>query len=177
MDQNPLYDEVILDDGELYAKDRWLTMPQIYADDRCIHGFFGQYRWLSNFRRAAVKLDGLTYPAVENAYQAAKFPGDIRAAFTTCTARDAIKLARSLEDKLSDTDGWNLRKMEIMESLLIQKFDPGLNPELSALLQATGERHLEETNWWGDVFWGVTLDGTGENHLGKLLLGVRQRLR
>jgi predicted NAD-dependent protein-ADP-ribosyltransferase YbiA (DUF1768 family) len=37
---------------------------------------------------------------------------------------------------------------------------------------------MEETNWWGDKFWGVhrtslSEQGVGENNLGKLLMDIR----
>lgn len=37
-----------------------------------IEGFFNEYRFLSNFWPAVVELDGIRYPTVEHAYQAAK---------------------------------------------------------------------------------------------------------
>ena len=49
------------------------------------------------------------------------------------------------------------------------------NPELGKKLLATGDRYLEETNWWGDRLWGV-YQGEGENLLGKILMETRARL-
>jgi len=37
-----------------------------------VRAFVGQYAFLSNFYRAPVMLDGVGYPTVEHAYQAAK---------------------------------------------------------------------------------------------------------
>lgn len=37
-----------------------------------IRGFTGQWRWLSNFWPAEVRLDGVPHATVEHAYQAAK---------------------------------------------------------------------------------------------------------
>jgi predicted NAD-dependent protein-ADP-ribosyltransferase YbiA (DUF1768 family) len=34
---------------------------------------------------------------------------------------------------------------------------------------------LIEGNWWGDTYWGVC-NGVGENHLGKLLMKIRDYL-
>ena len=48
-------------------------------------------------------------------------------------------------------------------------------PELAAKLLASGDRLLEETNWWGDEMWGV-YKGNGQNLLGKILMEVRARL-
>ena len=43
------------------------------------------------------------------------------------------------------------------------------------LLLATGDAKIVEGNTWGDVFWGVC-NGVGENHLGEILMKVRQDL-
>jgi predicted NAD-dependent protein-ADP-ribosyltransferase YbiA (DUF1768 family) len=50
------------------------------------------------------------------------------------------------------------------------------DPVLRSKLLATDDAYLEETNGWFDRFWGVCL-GTGHNHLGKILMKVRQRIR
>ena len=39
----------------------------------------------------------------------------------------------------------------------------------------TEDAELVEDNWWGDKFWGVC-NGEGENHLGKLLMKIRDEL-
>ena len=69
-----------------------------------------------------------------------------------------------------------------MKSLLIQKFDRDLNPENYQKLMMTGDKYLEETNYWNDIFWGVAKkdlneQGVGENNLGKLLMEIRSDLR
>ncbi len=47
---------------------------------------------------------------------------------------------------------------------------------LAEKLLATGDDELVEHNTWDDSFWG-TCNGEGENHLGKILMKVRQELR
>lgn len=42
------------------------------------------------------------------------------------------------------------------------------------LLMATGNKYLEERNWWGDLYWGRDKEGNGENMLGKLLMEIRE---
>jgi predicted NAD-dependent protein-ADP-ribosyltransferase YbiA (DUF1768 family) len=41
-------------------------------DENKIQGFFGEYRWLSNFWPVKIHFEEKTYPSVEHAYQAAK---------------------------------------------------------------------------------------------------------
>ena len=51
------------------------------------------------------------------------------------------------------------------------------NQVLAALLVRTHPNSLIKGNHWGDVFWGVDLStGLGENHLGKILMTVRDQL-
>jgi len=61
-----------------------------------------------------------------------------------------------------------------MFDLLCQKFYN--DPRLKELLRATGDAELVEGNWWGDTFFGVC-KGTGENHLGKMLMQVREQIQ
>lgn len=49
-------------------------------------------------------------------------------------------------------------------------------PELKEMLLATGDEELVEGNYWHDTIWGVC-DGVGENHLGKMLMEIREDLR
>lgn len=50
------------------------------------------------------------------------------------------------------------------------------NEDLKEKLLATGNDILEEGNTWGDKVWG-TVNGVGENKLGKILMKVREELR
>jgi predicted NAD-dependent protein-ADP-ribosyltransferase YbiA (DUF1768 family) len=50
------------------------------------------------------------------------------------------------------------------------------NPRLQRMLLDTSDAELVEGNWWGDRFWG-TFRGAGRNHLGKILMRVRDELR
>jgi predicted NAD-dependent protein-ADP-ribosyltransferase YbiA (DUF1768 family) len=49
-------------------------------------------------------------------------------------------------------------------------------PYLAAKLIETGTATLVEGNHWGDTFWGVDHEQGGENHLGKILMAVREAL-
>lgn len=137
-----------------------------------IHGFFGDHRWLSNFWPARVTMDWEEYPTVEHAYQAAKtFDRNVRLAIQNAqTAGQAKRLSPT--GKLLRPD-WEHVRVQIMDDLLRQKFS---NPELAQKLVSTGECTIEETNAWGDIFWGVC-NGKGENTLGKLLMEIRSDLK
>lgn len=140
-------------------------------DSENIKGFFGEYRWLSNFEPCLVEYEGYVYQSSEAAYQAAKC-NDIldRKLFVGITAAESKKLGR----KISIREFWDDIKLEVMETILTSKFNK--NAYLRKQLIATGEKYLEETNWWNDRFWGVC-KGIGENNLGKILMKIRNDLK
>ena len=134
--------------------------------------FTGIHRFLSNFYPSVIEYNGQYYPTVEHAYQAAKVldgvaQAQIRAA---STPRDARRLGRAYAAR----PDWDQIRAAVMEDLVRLKFTQ--NESLAQQLLATGDAHLEEGNWWGDTFWG-TVDGFGENILGKILMKVRDELR
>ena len=132
-----------------------------------IAGFRGEYRFLSNFWPCQVNLDGVRYPSVEAAFQAAKtLDADLRVQFTSGNAAEAKAKGRTLKLR----GDWETVKLEVMEDLLAQKFAP--RTRLARLLADTGTRQLIEANTWGDTFFGVC-NGKGTNHLGRLLMELR----
>ena len=147
-----------------------------------IKGFFGPYRFLSNFWPAKVFLDGDEFPSVENAYQSAKYNKDQRVYFKTCSSEEAVDFVVANPIGRYSLKEWTGMKLEIMKKLLIQKFDKTLNSENYQKLLETGTKHLEEVNYWGDTFWGVhktdsSEPGVGENNLGRLLMEIRESLK
>jgi len=64
-------------------------------------------------------------------------------------------------------------KLSFMEYGLRQKFAPGTS--WFKKLMETGDEEIIEFNNWGDRYWGVDVrDDKGENHLGKLLMKIRE---
>ncbi len=136
-----------------------------------ISGFNGEWRFLSNFYQTPVLFDGVIYPSVENAYQAAKtLDGEIRNKFLTISSKEAKLLGK----KLIVRSEWDRIKLQIMNDLVLDKFKR--NDYLTWKLKNTGELYIEETNWWGDKFWGVC-KGEGENNLGKIIMNIRNNLK
>lgn len=136
-----------------------------------VYGFRGNHSFLSNFEPAPVVFEGYEYPTVEHAYQAAKFPiGHARTAIAgMLTPGQAKRAGRKLGPIRDD---WEDIKVDVMERLLRQKFQI---PELREQLLAPEGFYLEETNTWGDTFWGVC-NGKGKNILGLLLMKIREEL-
>ncbi|MDO4781099.1 MAG: NADAR family protein [Candidatus Saccharibacteria bacterium] len=169
---NPLYSEV-----SDWKPGGWRERPEIIQNETMIKGFFGDYRWLSSFGQAHLELDGAQYPNVEVAYQAAKWRPEDRQVFQGMTGEQAITYNRQHVPDRFTADEWDRVKLSVMMQLVGQKFCPVNNPENAGRLLATGDRYLEETNWWGDTFWGKNLRGEGENNLGEILMSVRRTLR
>jgi ribA/ribD-fused uncharacterized protein len=142
----------------------------VVHDERRIAGFVGEYRWLSNYAPCPVTYEGRAYGSSEAAYHASKYPETERDEFTKLDPDASKKLSRK---KGVDQKWWDARKERVMAEIVWAKFSQ--NPDLAEKLLATGNRKLEELNWWGDQYWG-TVKGEGKNVLGKILMEVRARL-
>ena len=127
-----------------------------------IGSFSGPYRFLSNFY---IEPDGTH---VEGEYQASKALNPIDADFLRRTNHAK---AKKVGQKIPMRPGWEEHKLDIMFRLVQKKFDD--HRSLAEMLLDTGDAILEEGNWWNDTFWGVC-NGVGHNHLGKILMRVRE---
>jgi ribA/ribD-fused uncharacterized protein len=160
--------------GEKYKKGDWKRVA-VHTETE-IKGFFGDYRFLSNFWDANVYLDGVLYKSVELAYQAAKWKPEDRAFFQTCSELESIKFNRDNKPNGYTPNQWHQLKRFIMKELVRQKFDYYLNPRNHQLLLMTGDKYLAELNWWRDRYWGVDLNGHGKNRLGEILMLTRYKI-
>lgn len=151
--------------------------PQPVSEPR-IDDFQGAYRFLSNYAPARVTLNGMQFPTVEHAYQAAKTLEPegrerIRAASTP-------GLAKKMGRQLPVRPDWTEVRVAVMRDLVRQKFAG--RPGMQKLLLATGKAELVEGNTWHDNFWGdcrcpLCAKTPGLNWLGRLLMEVREGLR
>lgn len=140
-------------------------------DRKIINRFHGENGFLSNFYLCPIEYDGIIWPSVEHAYQAAKC-ADLydRWKFKTMSAGQAKRMGRKIEIR----PDWEHIKRDIMYNLVWLKFNQ--NPDMAKMLLDTGDALLEEGNTWGDKYWG-TVDGIGQNHLGMILMHIREELR
>ena len=136
-----------------------------------IDRFTGDHDFLSNFHPSPIEVDGILYPTVEHAFQAAKtsIPEEKQALAETATPGSAKHKGRKVQLR-SD---WEEVKVGIMEELVRLKFTT--HGDLRAKLLAMGDAELVEGNNWNDRFWGVCR-GKGQNQLGKILMKVRSEL-
>lgn len=141
-----------------------------------INDFQGQFRFLSNFYPCKVVLDGIIYGSTESAYQAAKTMDPVLR--KEILDAPTFNLAKRLGSRVALRPDWEEVKLGVMEDLLRQKFAPGTG--LRAKLDATSPQKLTEGNYWHDNFWGDCIctkkdscKRAGQNHLGKLLMRIR----
>ena len=138
-----------------------------------INCFRNEYYFLSNFWDAPVTYQGLTYQNAEAAFQAQKCVNpEEKPQFTALRSNEAKRLGRHVTLR----PDWEAVKLPIMEEIVRAKFTQ--NQDMKQQLLATGNLVLEEGNGWHDTFWGVDLKtGAEENHLGRILMLVREELR
>jgi len=129
---------------------------------------------LSNFAMRPIwvdKDDPWVAPSVEHAFQAYKTEDpEFKRRILDEAAPEKAKWWGRRAPLRSD---WEDIKVDVMRSLVRRKFT--MWPDYRRVLLATGKSHLEEGNNWGDQFWG-TVDGRGENMLGKILMEIRSEL-
>jgi hypothetical protein len=136
--------------------------------------FHGDHFFLSNFYPIALTVEGDVYPTLEHAYQALKTfdPAERQTVREAGSPSKAKRLGRRVTLRAD----WEKIKFDLMRDLLRQKF---AHPDLRQLLLDTGAAELIEGNTWGDRVWGCTVSAgqwIGQNHLGKLLMEVRDEI-
>jgi ribA/ribD-fused uncharacterized protein len=142
---------------------------------KIINWFRGDYGFLSNFYPCKIVIGNLTFWSTESAYQALKCTeyADM-VQFCKLGPDEAKYRARELKRAGKCKPNWEDMSLEIMEDLIRVKFS--VHQDLKQKLLDTGDAELIEGNNWGDVFWGQC-NGVGENHLGKILMKIREELR
>ena len=140
-----------------------------------IDRFDGNWKALSNFYPCSIYYKDQQWFSVEHAYQAAKTDNADYKYYIqrASTAKVAKKRGHEIPKEFFKAN-WDEIKVEIMRELVRLKFTTDNN--LAIKLLETGDAVLVEGNWWGDTFWGMC-DGKGKNHLGKILMDVRNELQ
>lgn len=134
-----------------------------------IDTFDGKYDFLSNFYECSINWEGKVYRNSESIYQMYKTLDNVPYDFTQTTGAQAKKIGKTLNIR-SD---WNKIKLDLMYKICQEKFKQ--NPDLAQKLKNTGNSILIEGNYWNDTYWGIC-NGKGQNHLGKILMKIRDEL-
>lgn len=139
---------------------------------KIINKFRDEFGFLSNMAECEVKVGGMVFNSVEQAYQYHKTssPKERDRILKSKTPKDSKLISKRFNHIRSD---WNDIKDELMYKFVKIKFTD--NEEFRQALCMTEGIELVEGNWWGDTYWGVC-DGIGKNKLGKILMRVRDEL-
>lgn len=134
--------------------------------------FQNEFRWLSNFAPVKIVLDGIEFPSIEHAFMSAKSDDKEWKKFCSNPKNNAGVVKR-LGRRITLKDNWD--ELNVMAECVKQKFNQ--EPFRTKLLE-TGTQNIQEGNRWNDKFWGVCLKtNKGENHLGKLIMEIRNCLQ
>jgi ribA/ribD-fused uncharacterized protein len=151
----------------------------------------------SNFYKAPVKYNGKVYPTSEHAYQAAKFdyPGasEVNKRYVEAIRLEPspakiffmgrqkkigglpwrVELSKKIElyKEAKVRPDWERQKLPIMKEIVRAKFTQHLKLQ-DDLLRTKDAVLVEHTS--RDKYWGDGGNGSGANHLGKLLMELRE---
>lgn len=144
-----------------------------------IDKFDGQYAFLSNFYPSTIEPfdDGIRYPTVEHAFQAAKTTNI--AIRKNIASQPTPGKAKYIGRHIKLRPEWREARIDVMRCCLRKKFE---KPELQKKLLATGDEILREGNCWHDNYWGDCYCDKchsiiGLNNLGKLLMEIREEIK
>jgi ribA/ribD-fused uncharacterized protein len=134
------------------------------------------YYEFTNFYQAPIDLDGKTWPTTEHYFQAQKFIGTsyLEVIRNFDRPRQAFDLSRNPTVSRWRRKDWEDIKIDIMRKALLAKFTQ--HKPLRQMLLGTGDNMLVE-HTPHDKFWGNGGDGSGQNHLGMLLMEIRHDLK
>lgn len=170
----------------------WLTRAAATADpssnaDRVVtvgsgvtvvERFEGRWWFLSNFFVSPLTVAGVAYPSAEHAFNAAKTADPAQAEMVRAAPTPGA--AKRIGRQVTLRDEWDSRyRYEAMRATLEAKFSDEM---LRSLLLETGDALLVEGNTHHDQHWGDCScpehrRQPGQNHLGRMLMAERSRLR
>ncbi|MDF1692750.1 MAG: NADAR family protein [Zhongshania sp.] len=129
---------------------------------------------LASYAKRGFELDGCEWPSVEHYYQAMKFDDAAYRELIRLAAHpaDAAKLGKSRRhQKRKD---WKKNSVTYMTRASYIK--ARTHADVAQLLLDSGEMEIKDVSQY-DYFWGSGRDMRGENAFGKMLMGVRKKLR
>lgn len=146
---------------------------KLQSKSNSIYFYLGGFYVFSTYSAHSVEYEGTLYPTSEHAYQASKFH-DAAVRQAICTARSA-ELAKELASA-SNPSGrrkdWPKTKLSVMQSILQAK--AAQHQDVQQALRDSGNSEIVEKSP-DDYFWGCGLDKSGQNHLGKLWMKIREQ--
>lgn len=133
-----------------------------------------EYGEFSNFALYPIMLRGRRWPTSEHYFQAQKFADVATQEEIRKVASPAVAAQRGRDRRRKLRRDWERVKLGVMRQAVEAKFRQ--HDDLRALLLATGDAVLVE-HTENDDYWGDGGDGSGGNHLGRILMAVRAAIR
>jgi ribA/ribD-fused uncharacterized protein len=129
---------------------------------------------LASYAKSGFELDGFEWPSVEHYYQAMKFDdADYREQIRQAPhPADAAKLGKS--KKHQRRKDWKKNSVTYMTRATYIKCRT--HTEVAQTLLDSGNREIKDLSQY-DYFWGSGRDMRGDNAFGKMLMGIRKKLR
>ncbi|KAL8271502.1 hypothetical protein Esti_004537 [Eimeria stiedai] len=134
-----------------------------------IDSFTGEFKFLSLDYPSLIFFQGRFFPSARHALLAAKHP---KAVDELASIEDIKELKQLARNKEEDPD-WPRYRLKWME--LIQRDKFRRNADIREKLRQTAGRELVWLNT-GDSFFGQTGLNRGQNHLGRILMEIRQNI-
>jgi len=143
------------------------------VENNTVKFFFREYFFLSNFYERDTEINEIVFKTNEHYFQTIKTANEKEK--MEIMKAETPGIAKRLGKKCVMREDWEAIKLKVMKTGLMAKFSQ--HEDLKKRLFDTGNMVLEEGNDWNDRYWGVDLDGKGENMLGKLIMEIRDELR
>lgn len=132
-----------------------------------INKFEGNYAFLDVDYPCSINILDKTYSSAQEAIQSYKC--NHTHDFNGLTGEEIYSKAKSIKSE----PWWHDERETIMFTINMTKFQQ--NTDLGLALMNTGREELVFENLYGDKYWG-TVDGVGDNKLGKILMYIRDIL-
>ena len=136
---------------------------------------FGELGYLANYsNHGFYDTRGIYYPTVEHYYQSHKFADEetINSILKAATPKEASNIGR--DRKNIRIPHFHKKKIDVMHDGVYLKFSQ--NKDIRSKLIETRNQEIQEMSV-KESFWGVGPNLDGENHIGKILMQVRDEVK
>ena len=135
---------------------------------------FGDLGYLANYSEHGFFKDGIYYKTVEHYYQSKKFNDKelVNKVIRSETPKEASNIGRDRDNKRKDN--FKRIKLDVMHEGVLEKFRQ--NRDIRAKLIETRNDEIREMTV-KESYWGVGPDKNGANHIGKILMEVRDEVK
>jgi ribA/ribD-fused uncharacterized protein len=143
--------------------------------DEAVYFYTPRYYVFDNFSACSVSLWGQVFPTAEHAYQWKKFcehsPSVAQRILKAPSPYAVKKVSDAHKDQVSPD--WSRQKKSVMEEILRAKL--AQHEDVASKLKETHHKIIIE-NSPTDRYWGIGVEGTGQNILGTLWMKLRDEI-